>query len=97
MSREYHQKKYAPPPGAADLLLIRHGRTEAARPGVSFPMVDGHGDPALHPEGEEQALGHGSIQPLGNDINPTPFCRKVSSLPTSPSPCFPTTVPVKST
>lgn len=56
MSREYHQTKYAPPPGAADLLLIRHGRTEAARPGVSFPMVDGHGDPALHPEGEEQAV-----------------------------------------
>lgn len=56
MSKEYHQPKFSPPPGAADLLLIRHGRTEAARPGVSFPMKDGHGDPALHPEGEEQAL-----------------------------------------
>ncbi|MEY8831040.1 histidine phosphatase family protein [Sedimentitalea sp. XS_ASV28] len=55
MSEEYHQTKFSPPPGAADLLLIRHGRTEAARPGVSFPMKDGHGDPALHPEGEEQA------------------------------------------
>lgn len=56
MTREYHQTKFSPPAGAADLLLIRHGRTEAARPGVSFPMKDGHGDPALHPEGEEQAL-----------------------------------------
>lgn len=56
MTREYHQPRFAPPPGAADLLLIRHGRTEAARPGISFPMKDGHGDPALHPEGEEQAL-----------------------------------------
>ena len=56
MSKEYHQRRYSPPPGAADLLLIRHGRTEAARPGESFPMVDGHGDPALHPEGERQAL-----------------------------------------
>ena len=55
MSREYHQSVYAPPPGAADLLLIRHGRTEAARPGQSFAMKDGHGDPALHPEGERQA------------------------------------------
>lgn len=55
MAQEYHQKTYSPPPGAADLLLIRHGRTEAARPGQSFPMVDGHGDPALHPEGEVQA------------------------------------------
>lgn len=55
MSREYHQSTYSPPAGAADLLLIRHGRTEAARAGESFPMVDGHGDPALHPVGEEQA------------------------------------------
>lgn len=55
MSQEYHQTKYSPPKGAADILLIRHGRTEPARPGQSFPMVDGHGDPALHPEGHEQA------------------------------------------
>ncbi|WP_424986700.1 histidine phosphatase family protein [Microbulbifer sp. S227A] len=56
MGKEYHQTRFTPPPGAADLLLIRHGRTEAARPGVSFPMKDGHGDAALHPEGEAQAL-----------------------------------------
>lgn len=56
MTREYHQTKYARPPGAADLLLIRHGRTEPARPGMSFAMKDGHGDPALHPEGEAQAI-----------------------------------------
>ena len=55
MVKEYHQTSYAPPPGASDILLIRHGRTEAARPGVSFAMKDGHGDPALHPEGEKQA------------------------------------------
>ena len=56
MTREYHQTTYSPPAGAADLLLVRHGRTEAARPGQSFPLVDGHGDPALHPEGERQAV-----------------------------------------
>ena len=56
MTKEYHQGTYRVPDGAADLLLIRHGRTEAARPGISFPMVDGHGDPALHPEGERQAV-----------------------------------------
>lgn len=60
MAREYHQSDYAPPKGAADLLLIRHGRTEAARDGESFPMVDGHGDPALHPVGEEQAVKVGN-------------------------------------
>lgn len=60
MAREYHQSDYAPPEGAADLLLIRHGRTEAARDGESFPMVDGHGDPALHPVGEDQAVSVGN-------------------------------------
>ena len=60
MAREYHQSDYAPPEGAADLLLIRHGRTEAARDGESFPMVDGHGDPALHPVGEDQAVSIGN-------------------------------------
>ena len=61
MTKEYHQSVYTPPAGAADLLLIRHGRTEAARPGESFPMVDGHGDPALHPVGEEQAIAVGEF------------------------------------
>jgi probable phosphoglycerate mutase len=59
MTQEYHQQKYSPPQGAADILLVRHGRTEAARDGQSFPMVDGHGDPALHPEGEVQAIAVG--------------------------------------
>ena len=54
--KEYHQTRYAPPPGACDMLLIRHGRTMPARPGESFETIDGHGNPHLHPEGEEQAL-----------------------------------------
>ncbi|MBV1897521.1 MAG: histidine phosphatase family protein [Rhodobacteraceae bacterium] len=61
MTKEYHQTVYAPPKGAADLLLIRHGQTEPARPGYSFPMVDGHGDPALHPNGEAQAIAVGEF------------------------------------
>jgi len=56
MTQEYRQHRFVPPPGAADLLLIRHGETEAAKPGVSFAMKDGHGDPALRPEGEAQAI-----------------------------------------
>lgn len=55
MTKEYRQLRFQPPKGAADLLLIRHGETEAARPGVSFAMKDGHGDPALRPEGQAQA------------------------------------------
>lgn len=59
MSNEYRQKPYSPPAGAADLLLIRHGESQAARPGESFPMKDGHGDPALHPNGHAQAVAVG--------------------------------------
>lgn len=55
MTGEYRQSVYRPPAGAVDLLLVRHGESQAARPGVPFAMVDGHGDPALHPDGEVQA------------------------------------------
>ena len=34
---------------------MRHGESEAAVEGREFPMVDGHGDPALSEEGREQA------------------------------------------
>lgn len=56
MSTEVRQTRFAPPPGAADLLLIRHGESMPAIRGESFPLKDGHGDPALHPDGEAQAL-----------------------------------------
>ena len=59
MDTEYRQPRYTPPPGAADLYLIRHGESAPARAGVSFPMKDGHGDPALHPQGELQAKAVG--------------------------------------
>jgi 2,3-bisphosphoglycerate-dependent phosphoglycerate mutase len=52
---EFRQTPYAPPPGATELLLVRHGASEPIRPGERFPIVDGHGDPALAPEGHEQA------------------------------------------
>ena len=55
MAQEYRQHRFQLPAGASDLLLIRHGETEAARPDIGFPLKDGHGDPALHPDGEVQA------------------------------------------
>jgi probable phosphoglycerate mutase len=55
----YRQTPYAPPPGATELLLVRHGASEAIRVGEQFPLVDGHGDPALAPEGHEQAVAVG--------------------------------------
>ncbi|MEP5731225.1 MAG: histidine phosphatase family protein [Sulfitobacter sp.] len=57
--KEARQHRFVPPKGAADLLLIRHGETQAAQRGKSFPMIEGQGDPALHPDGEEQAIAVG--------------------------------------
>jgi len=56
MSNEARQHRFSPPQGACDILLIRHGETQAAIRGEMFPMLDGQGDPALRPEGEAQAL-----------------------------------------
>lgn len=75
MTQEYRQPVYAPPQGAADLLLIRHGESAPARPGVSFPMKDGHGDPALHPQGVRQAEAVGKR--LKNDSFATLYVTKL--------------------
>jgi probable phosphoglycerate mutase len=42
------------------VLLIRHGESAPAVEGESFTLVDGHGDPPLHPVGREQAERVGS-------------------------------------
>jgi probable phosphoglycerate mutase len=51
----YRQHRFTPPPGATEILLIRHGESEPAYPDRPFPMTDGRADPALAPEGVEQA------------------------------------------
>jgi probable phosphoglycerate mutase len=53
--REYRQFRFERPPGATELLLVRHGESEPSRDDRPMPLVGGHGDPALAPEGEEQA------------------------------------------
>jgi len=53
--RSFPQRQFAPPPGALDLLLVRHGQSATFVPGAPFRLVDGHGDPDLSPEGREQA------------------------------------------
>ena len=52
---EYRQHRFVLPPGAADILLIRHGESEPFRPGVEVPMLEGHGNPPLDPRGEAEA------------------------------------------
>ena len=52
----HRQTRYVPPEGATEFVLVRHGASEAFVPGRPFPLVDGHGDPALaEPDGLEQA------------------------------------------
>lgn len=49
----FEQLPYAPPPGATEIILVRHGASEAAVEGVDFPLLEGQGDPPL------AAAGHG--------------------------------------
>jgi 2,3-bisphosphoglycerate-dependent phosphoglycerate mutase len=51
----FRQPRFTPPPGATEILLVRHGESEAAVAGRSFELLDGQGDPALSPEGRVQA------------------------------------------
>ena len=51
----YRQHRFRPPPGATELLLVRHGESEPAYPATPFPLADGRADPGLAPEGAEQA------------------------------------------
>ena len=54
-SPEYRQFRFTLPPGATEILLVRHGESAPAREGHPFPLVDGHGDPPLAAEGEREA------------------------------------------
>lgn len=51
----HRQTRYAPPAGATEFVLVRHGASEPYVPGRLFSLVDGHGDPALSDDGQEQA------------------------------------------
>ncbi len=54
-TRKFPQTRFAPPPGATEILLVRHGESAAHVEGESFGLVGGHGDPPLAPIGVEQA------------------------------------------
>lgn len=53
--RSHPQPFFEPPPGACQVVLIRHGQSIPFTEGSPFPLVDGHGDPALSPRGQWQA------------------------------------------
>lgn len=50
------QRLFTLPPGATEVLLVRHGSTAGVDAGGSFPVnADGDGDPPLSDDGEAQA------------------------------------------
>ena len=51
----YRQAQFRLPPGATELLLIRHGESEAAYLEEPFPLAGGHADPELAANGRTQA------------------------------------------
>jgi probable phosphoglycerate mutase len=56
LTEEYRQYRYAVPPGATDLIIVRHGESAPWRSDVEVPQWNGHGDPPLGPVGQEQAV-----------------------------------------
>ena len=56
VEKEYRQHRFQRPPGATEILLVRHGESRPANPDDPFPLVDGHGDPELAVLGREQAV-----------------------------------------
>lgn len=51
----FRQHRFRVPRGATTVLLVRHAESAPAIPGSPFALRDGHGDPALHPDGHVQA------------------------------------------
>ncbi|HTT52839.1 MAG TPA: histidine phosphatase family protein [Streptosporangiaceae bacterium] len=51
----YRQAQFRVPPGGTELLLIRHGESQAAYMEQPFPLLDGHADPELAAQGRAQA------------------------------------------
>ena len=51
----YRQARFRLSPDATELVLVRHGESEAYVEGTSFPLVGGQGDPPLSALGVQQA------------------------------------------
>jgi len=53
--RRFPQARFTPPPGACELLLVRHGQSEDAMEGQPFAQLHGQADPPLSAIGRDQA------------------------------------------
>ena len=52
---EYHQRAFALPAEATELVIVRHGASAAARPGEQHELLEGRGNPPLSDDGVRQA------------------------------------------
>jgi probable phosphoglycerate mutase len=55
-AKRYPQTDYSRPEGTIEVVLVRHGASEAAVDGEAFELLEGQADPALSEDGERQAL-----------------------------------------
>jgi 2,3-bisphosphoglycerate-dependent phosphoglycerate mutase len=53
--RAFRQSRFVAPPGACQLLVVRHGESAPYVEGEPHPLIDGQGDPPLDPVGRAQA------------------------------------------
>jgi 2,3-bisphosphoglycerate-dependent phosphoglycerate mutase len=53
--RSFPQERVSTPPGACDLLLVRHGQSQALVEGAHVDTLDRHANPPLSEEGTRQA------------------------------------------
>jgi len=54
-ARSHPQRDYSRPPEAIEIVLVRHGASQAAVEGQPFELLEGQADPPLSPAGELQA------------------------------------------
>ena len=66
-AQRYPQEDYSRPADAIEIVLVRHGASEAAVEGQPFELLEGQADPALSQAGERQAeavAAHLAAEPL---------------------------------
>jgi probable phosphoglycerate mutase len=55
VAESYPQRRFTLPPGATEVVLVRHGASADAIPGEPFELIEGQADPPLSEAGREQA------------------------------------------
>ena len=66
-AERYPQEDHSRPAGSLEIVLVRHGASEAAVEDQPFELLEGQADPALSPAGERQAqavANHLANEPL---------------------------------